>query len=361
MSIPTNVLSVLSEAVTKGLVDHVPNKAFSVDAMLKAQNIELFKNDAGVVEIRAKKIRKTQDKGIAKAEIAAVAAVATTVPVAPVSVADPVIEPAPAPAPVSVADPVVEPASAPAKKPVKKAKVVTGEEAAMLAPVDNVVVSVPANKPYQDAYSDHPSRLKVLDLHRCMGRRINEDEPLHGTRKGDPGANGKFFVETQCVKKPKEGKLCTVCVKMETAAKADTSKAVPRWYGRLDEPMYWNAYVVGCANFFVKYKNGLASDPLTAPKSASSSVDSSVVEKPTKKQKKPESVEESVAVDSAAKECEWVKLVHNGMHLVRNLTNGNVYQANTDLATPGEMVLRDKYEGRWIDGDLDSYAEEVDE
>ena len=68
-----------------------------------------------------------------------------------------------------------------------------------------------------------------------------------------------------------------------------------------------------------------------------------------------------MAVATAVKECEWAKMVYNGMNLVRNLKNGNVYQANTDFSTPEEMVLRDKFEGRWVDGDLDNYAVEVDE
>lgn len=342
MSVPAAILSVVSEAMLKGLGDLVPNKAISVDAMLKAHNIELYKDEAGNVAQRPKKAPKGADKGVAKAEKAA-----------------------------------KEAASGP---------VHSAEDEALLAPVDAAIVSVAvANKPHQDAYSDHSSRLKTLDLTRCMGRRIAEDSPLVGTRKGDAGANCRFFPELQCVKKPKEGKLCATCLKLEALSKESPTKPVPRWYGRLDEPLYWDSYVVGCTKFFTKYPNGIASDPSTAPKASQpapsalpaavpapspaavpAAVPAPAATKPEKpKAKRPKKaeapVEESVAVESAAKECEWAKMVYNGMNLVRNLKNGNVYQANTDFSTPEEMVLRDKFEGRWVDGDLDSYAVEVDE
>ena len=54
-------------------------------------------------------------------------------------------------------------------------------------------------------------------------------------------------------------------------------------------------------------------------------------------------------------------MFHNGMALVRNLQNGNVYQANSEGSTYEEMVNKDKFEGRWIDGDLDPYANEVED
>jgi hypothetical protein len=227
----------------------------------------------------------------------------------------------------------------------------------------------------EEAYTNHPSRLKSVDPALCMGRRIKIGDPLTGTRKGDPGANGRVFPEAQCSKKPTEGKLCARCAKLDVVAKATPDKNVHGWYGRLDEALYWKADVVGCANFFTKYPNGIPSDRTTAPSQVpadpapapapapdpATTTDPSPVtaKKPRKVKKKAE--EESVAVDTVVKTCEWVKFVHNGLQLVRNLSNGNVYRANTDLATPGEMADRDKFEGRWLDSDLDEYAEEVDE
>lgn len=301
------------------------NKAFSVDALLKAANIELYKTESGAIDSRLKKTKSNKDN--------------------------------------------------------KDNKDNKHEEAELLVPVDVAAKAEPDTnllKPHQDAYSGHPSRLAVIDRTLCMARKIDDNDVIAGTNIGDAGANGKFYGEKQCARKPKEGNLCAICTKKDKEAKADPTKAINGWYGRLDEELYWKAFVVGCKHFFVRYPNGIASDPTTAPAKSEPvpiepAVQSTDTEKPVKSPQKrvkkavaiiemsleEKKEKESVAVDTEVKECNWKTMFHNGMALIRNLKNGNVYQANSDFSTRAEMVMKDKFEGRWIDGDLDPYAEEV--
>ena len=372
MSVSTSILSVLSE-VLKSVGTFPPNKVVHLDPLLKAANIELFANELGVLESRLKKVHK--DKAIKKAEAAAAAAASA------------------APS----AEPSAEP-SAPATteaKPKQTQKRAKKSDEALLAPVDaHVQGEANVLKPYQDAFVQHPSRLKVIDPTKCLGRKTEEQNPIAGTRKGDPGANGQYFPETQCKKKPVEGKLCDVCARKDVEAKADPTKQIPRWHGRLDEEVYWHAFVVGSKHFVSRYPNGISGDPLSvaaastdaaaaapavvpaakakakakAPrakkaKEQTTETNDSIEEKEPKEPKESkEPAEESVAVSEVAvKVCEWKTMFHAGQALIRNLKNNNVYEANLDFEEHEQMVKRDKFVGQWIDGDLDPYAEEYQE
>jgi hypothetical protein len=316
MSISPSILSLLSDVLLKNMETIVSNKAISLDSLLKAENIELFKNDTGVVESRAKKIRK--DKPIAKAEKAAQDSVAN-----------------------------------------------------LLVPVDvHVKDKTNALKPFQDAFIHHPSRLKTLDPTKCMGRRTDEKNPIPGTRKGDVGANGLFFPEKQCIKKPHEGKLCETCLNMEKEAKADPTKYVKRWHGRFDEEIFWHAFIVGSKHFLTKYPNGIPLEGTTAPLIAEVSpkevapkeVAPKKVPRAKKAKVEPAAIVESVAVSEVEPTvCEWKTMFHSGKALIRNLKNNNVYEADLDFDDYEKMVKRDKFVGQWIDDELDSYAEESKE
>ena len=332
MSLSSTVLSTFADVLNKCAEGLPANTAISMDALLMAENLELYKTESGEIDTRL-------------------------------------------------------------KKPSKGKKAPTDAEAALLVPVDADMPSGPvtALKPHQDAYSGHPTRLSVLDVALCVARKIDENAIIPGTNIGEPGANGKFYGEKQCTRKPKEGKLCTICAKKDKEAKAEPEKNINGWYGRLDEELYWKAFVIGCKHFFVRYPKGIAGDPTTAPASVQEPIPASVpasapapapaseplpsnvsdespkVKKiPQKRVKKAVALiesaiepKESVAVDCDIKECEWKTMFHNGMALIRNLKNGNVYQANSDFSTREEMVMKDKFEGRWIDGELNSYAEEI--
>lgn len=115
-----------------------------------------------------------------------------------------------------------------------------------------------------DNFSTHPSRLTEIDPSLCMARRIDEEHPLRGTRKEDIGSNGMVYPELQCKKKPVSGNnLCVSCEKKYVRAKQDPETFHRGWYGRLDEPMYYKACVVGCGHYFKKYPNGIPGDPAT--------------------------------------------------------------------------------------------------
>ena len=320
-----NILSTLTDVLMKGTVSLPTNKAFSVDALLKAANVELYKTESGVIDSRLKKAKSNKDNKDNK-----------------------------------------------------------NEEAELLVPVDVAAKPEPDTnllKPHQDAYSGHPSRLAVLDRTLCMARKIDDNDVIAGTNIGDAGANGKFYGEKQCARKPKEGNLCAICTKKDREAKADPTKAINGWYGRLDEELYWKAFVIGCKHFFVRYPNGIAGDPTTAPiapitenemreaplpsesqktkKTPQKRIKKTVVIEEPKESIASEEPKESIAIDVEVKECEWKTMFHNGMALIRNLKNGNVYQANSDFSTREEMVMKDKFEGRWVNGELDPYAEEI--
>jgi hypothetical protein len=99
-----------------------------------------------------------------------------------------------------------------------------------------------------------------------MGRKIDEKNPVPGTRKGDAGATIKMYPEKQCPKKPLPGqKLCKICNEKAEESKANPATVPTGYFGRLDEPLFHMARVIGCGYFFEKYPNGLAEDPTTAP------------------------------------------------------------------------------------------------
>ena len=68
--------------------------------------------------------------------------------------------------------------------------------------------------------------------------------------------------------------------------------------------------------------------------------------------------EESVAAAEEPKTVEWITFLHLGHPRIRNVKTGNVYQVDDTKGTLEEMVLRDKYEGRWIEGALNEFADE---
>ena len=275
------------------------------------------------------------------------------------------------------------------KKPVRKATKAektekTMTEAELMLPVDAPApapapVPAPVTSDASDPLRHHAHRIKVIDANACQARKIDEANPIEGTRKGDAGATVMFWPEKQCSKKPLPGqKLCKICSEKDAQAKAEPTKQFKGWYGRLDETMYWNAKVLGCAHFFEKYPNGLLNDPSTRV----TPVTPVVVEAPQKKAKKTkkadavnsektdkteteaetEKTKESLAVtDVTPKECTWLNFMNEGQLLIRNLKNDNVYRSDPSNMDPDKMAKRDCFMGRWVDGALDPYGEEVED
>ena len=162
------------------------------------------------------------------------------------------------------------PIEAKEEKPAKKAKEPKAPKptkAALLEPVDADASGGSApTLGATDSLRTNKYRVQVLNPALCVARKIDEENPLVGSRPDDDGSKGKIFPEIQCSKKPVAGcLLCATCAKKETEYLADTSKPLKRWYGRLDEPMYAHALVVGCEYFFKKYPAGLPDAPVEEP------------------------------------------------------------------------------------------------
>ena len=243
---------------------------------------------------------------------------------------------------------------------------------AMLAPAPEVAA---------DPLRNHKYRLHDIDEHLCMGRKIDEDHPIEGTRKGDDGANGMFWPEKQCSKKPLPGqKLCKICAEKDADVKAG-KPAHKQWYGRLDEPIYHNAKVIGCKHFFDKYPNGLKNDPTSVPASTDAAPAAApavithvpaaaapAAENPKKKVTKaktaaPAAVPAAAApapaealADSSAPAvmAEWKEFFLGGKPYVRNLKTDKVYKMDLNRSDNLEAsVLKDQCVGRWVDGAID--------
>lgn len=300
----------------------------------------------------------------------------------PQEAAPAVVEVAPAAAPAC--------AAAPESKKPRKVKTTKAEENALLMPVDAIehvpAAGAPAAAPLapvsEDPLRTHKYRLQDIDMGLCMGRKIDEDHPIEGTRKGDDGANGMFWPEKQCSKKPLPGqKLCKICADKDADVKAG-KPAHKQWYGRLDEPIYHNAKVIGCKHFFDKYPNGLKNDPSTVPGALmeqqapapavvpESKPAAAAPEKSKRKITKAKaaapaaggagsgaSVAASETLADTSKpviEAEWKEFFFGGKPYVRNLSTNKVYRMDLSKSDDLEAsVLKDQCVGRWVDGAID--------
>ena len=260
-----------------------------------------------------------------------------------------------------------------AKKP-RKAKTVKTVENELLMPVDATVTATAtapmagagaepapmAGAAAEDPLCKHSSRLTTVDAALCQARKIDEKNPIVGTRKDDDGSNGMFYPEKQCSKKPVPGqKLCATCAKKQEGVKT-TDKTDKTWYGRLDEPMFWNAKVVGCKHYFDKYPEGIKGDPTSraAAPVAVASKPAAAKKLTAKKAAEPVAVADTSA---APKEVSWITMLIEGKPHIRSTKNGNVYVCDLSKTTREESVVADNFVGRWEEGALNKFAEEADE
>jgi len=267
--------------------------------------------------------------------------------------------------PVEVAVEVAAPVAEEKEKPKRKAKTAPAPATAT-APAP---APAPAVASADDPMRAHPSRLQVIDHEKCMGRKIDLENPLAGTRKGDAGANGQFFPEKQCSKNPQPGKkLCAICEKKDGAVKADPTVKDRTWYGRLDEPLFWNAFVVGCAHFMDKYPKGLSGDAPVVP-AAAAALAPAAAAAPAKKVRKTKA-KVAVAADedgepavntimdtsAPVSEVTEISFMYKGQPYVRD-NKRNVYEI--------ELSGSRKYVGAWVadapgGGEIDEFGEEQD-
>jgi hypothetical protein len=280
-------------------------------------------------------------------------------------------------APEPVVEPVVE-ASPPAKeKKIRKTTAAAAAAAAAASAAEPVAepVAEPAAAPAAatggDPWRAHPSRLAAIDPKCCMGRRIDEKNPLAGTRPGDVGSNrGKVFPEKQCISEPVPGsKLCAGCATKDAAFKANPNTKDESWYGRLDEEsLYPRAKIVGCKYFLDKYPNGIHNDSFR-PGAAAAVTTATATAAATPKKRGPKKAaaaaaaetvavpaavtSKTVAVDIAPVNATYKSFMHEGRLHIRNLETNKVYYADISKDSPEENAVKEQYVGRWVDNHVD--------
>jgi hypothetical protein len=63
-----------------------------------------------------------------------------------------------------------------------------------------------------ELFKSSPYRLQTINHDLCMARKVDDKNPIPGTRPTDPGSNGRFYPEKQCSRKPIAGlKMCKIC------------------------------------------------------------------------------------------------------------------------------------------------------
>jgi len=263
-----------------------------------------------------------------------------------------------------------------APKPAAKRKATKAvKEAELLVPVDApapaaspkpsvVVPVVPTAADPTDPLKTHPSRLQKIDAAKCMGRKIVISKWVPGTHK-DEGGVKKFHPENQCSAAPATGQaLCAKCAEQESLAAAGKRDA-KKWFGRLDQPLYEFAAVVGCKQYVECYPNGIPGDPLSVPPKVSSEPAKAVSAAPgaPKKAKKAKAANEiPVAIamtDLDTAEAEWLTFMQkSGVPAIRNLKTHMVYAVSMTETDRAKMAKMDEVLGKWDTekGEVDPYG-----
>ncbi len=315
--------------------------------------------------VRKAKTTKTTEETAETAPEAAPANVSETVEKKPRKAPARKSKTADAPAPAPAAPAPAAPADAPAADAPAAPAAPADAPAAPAADAPAADAPAAANDPLRT----HKYRLAAIDAAKCMARKVDEDHPIEGTRPGDDGANTKFYPEKQCNKAAHTNGLCTICAKKYTQVKesADARIVVRGWYGRLDEPLYWNAHVLGCEQFYVKYPNGLKNDPTTAPltppaapapekkKAASKKAAGGAGDAPAPAPEKKKATTSKKAAETEAT-TEWVTFLYEGRPLIRRASTGFVYEVDSKKTKREEMAILDKCLGRWESGAINPYA-----
>jgi hypothetical protein len=295
----------------------------------------------------------------------------------------------------TVADAVAEAVAEPVNL-VATTETVVATAPVLVAPVVTNVLEVAKGLP-EDPLRMHKYRIgNGVNMKKCMGRRIDDKHPI-------PGTSPKFFPEKQCSHGPEKGSaLCKGCGEKDAEAKAAPKKAFRGWYGRLDEPMYWNANVIGCEKFNKQYPKGLPEDAVEGsatteapaviehiaesseatkvPASPPKAEKTEKAEKPAKAPKAPVKAKEAketkevapipmaplesttvVAVETPPVEIVWVTIPDKGRTRIYNTKTLNVYECNLKETDREKMVQKDKFIGRYIDGKIDPTEEEAEE
>lgn len=261
-----------------------------------------------------------------------------------------------------------------AAKPAAKRKATKAvKEAELLLPVDApapapapaspkpVVAAMPQDP--SDPLKTHPSRLQKIDASKCMGRKIVISKWVPGTHK-DEGGVKKFHPEGQCTAGPATGQaLCAKCAEQEALAAAGKRDA-KKWFGRLDQPLYEFAAVIGCKQYIDCYPNGINGDPLSVPPKSAEPLkqvsQAPAAPKKAKKAKAAGDIPAAVAMtDLDTAEAEWLTFIQkSGAPAIRNLKNHMVYAVSMSETDRAKMAKMDEVLGRWDEakGEIDPYG-----
>jgi hypothetical protein len=306
------------------------------------------------------------------------------------------------------------PSTAAPSTPIKKTAAPVPDAPKKKGKVANAADVIAVEPTADDPLRNHKYRLQSINATLCMGRKLDLKNQIAGTRKDDAGSNGIFWTEKQCSKAPETGeKLCRFCKDKDDEVKSGKT-ADKHWFGRLDEPIYFKACIVGCGDFFVKYPAGIPGDVSTAPPAeyvvkapegvvaskkrgpkpkaeaakpaaakpaaeaapiapkavdAAAEVVAVVVPKAAKaavakKEKAPAATTKTKKVTVAKTaavpiEADWVVLMYEGRVVARNTKTNYVYEIDADIvdegADIGKLVKKNDYIGVWKSGAVDAY------
>lgn len=289
----------------------------------------------------------------------------------PTAASDTEVPPTPIAASVTPAEvpPTPTPASVTASEPPKKKKVTKAKPLDdLLVPVDAIpmrplesAADAPAAAPptaaptvdATDPLRGHPSRLQKIDSARCMGRKPALSKHVPGTHK-DEGGVKKIHPEGQCSGKPDTGyPLCPTCKTNE--ANAAAGKRDPKkWFGRLDQPMYEFAAVVGCKQYLDAYPEGIKGDALSVPPKTTAATAAPVApeKKVTGKKAKAAAASAPVAVANVAVvavEAIWETFLYRSAPVALHIPTQFVYNANPRETDRSKIALMDQPIGRLRD------------
>jgi hypothetical protein len=191
-----------------------------------------------------------------------------------------------------------------------------------------------------------------------MGRKPVLSKHVPGTHK-DEGGVKKIHPEGQCSGKPDAGSaLCTTCKTNE--ANAAAGKRDPKkWFGRLDQPMYEFAAVVGCKQYLEAYPEGIKGDALSVPPKTTATVTApTATAAPEKKVggKKAKAAVPAAAVPVAVADVAaeavvavWETFLYRSAPVALHIPTQFVYNANPRETDRSKIALMDQPIGRLRD------------
>jgi hypothetical protein len=223
---------------------------------------------------------------------------------------------------------------------VPKVKIKTVKEACIAPSVPTPSAPAPAAPAPAAPAEAAPTAVKPLEIssRHCLARMVQKKNVIPGT-----DAN-KVYETKQCIRVRAKGELlCSKCEEYYTAYK-EKSKGKANWEGFINETPLDHLHVVGSKWFREHYPSGIVSEtPDTI---------AAVPADPVQ--------EVLLAETTPVKEVKWVNIKIGGIQYIYNSLDRRTYRA--DMTKTGEDQIQwDNYEGKYINGTLDPYAEETED